>query len=135
DAQHLAAEFVGRFERERRPWPAIALSTDTSALTALVNDYGAEQMFARQVAALGRAGDVVLALSTSGDSANVVEAARGARELGLRVIGLTGETGGKLLGVCDLAVRVPSRRAARIQESHIAIGHAICDVVEAALPR
>ncbi len=133
DAQHIAAEFTGRFERDRRPWPALALTTDTSALTALVNDYGAEHVFARQVQALGRKGDLAIALSTSGNSANVVEAVVAARARGIRVVGLTGETGGRLAPLCDLALRVPSRRTPRIQEAHIAICHAMCEVVEAAL--
>jgi D-sedoheptulose 7-phosphate isomerase len=132
-AQHVAAEFIGRFERDRRPWPVIALNTDTAALTALVNDYGAEQLFARQMEALGRCGDLALALSTSGDSPNVLQGVVAARTLGLRVVGLTGATGGRLAPLCDLALRVPSRRTPRIQESHIAICHAMCEVVEAAL--
>jgi D-sedoheptulose 7-phosphate isomerase len=133
DAQHIAAEFTGRFERDRRPWPAIALTTDTSALTALVNDYGADHVFARQVEALGRKGDLVVALSTSGDSPNVVQGVRAARALGVRVVGLTGATGGRLAPLCDLALRVPSRRTPRLQEAHIAICHAMCEVVEVLL--
>jgi D-sedoheptulose 7-phosphate isomerase len=133
DAQHIAAEFVGRFEQERRPWPAIALTTDTSALTALGNDYGVEVIFARQVEALGQPGDLVLAFSTSGNSPNVLRAVHSARAQGLKVIGLTGETGGQLAALCDLALCVPSRRTARIQEAHIMICHALCEVVEAAL--
>ena len=133
DAQHIAAEFVGRFERERRPWPAIALTTDTSVLTALGNDYGVEAIFARQVQALGQPGDLVLAFSTSGNSANVVQGVVQARALGLRTIGLTGQSGGRLASVCDLVLCVPSRRAARIQECHIAICHAICEAVELTL--
>jgi D-sedoheptulose 7-phosphate isomerase len=134
-AQHVAAEFTGRFEGDRRPWPAIALTADTSALTALVNDYGAEQLFARQVQALGARGDLAIALSTSGDSPNVVQAVLAARALGLRTLGLTGATGGRLAPVCDLALRVPSRRTPRIQEAHLAICHAMCEVVEATLHR
>jgi D-sedoheptulose 7-phosphate isomerase len=133
DAQHIAAEFVGRFERERRPWPAIALTTDTSALTALGNDYGIDVIFARQVEALGQAGDLVLALSTSGNSPNILAAVKAARAKGLRTIGLTGESGGQLAALCDLALCVPSRRTPRIQEAHIMICHALCEVVEAAL--
>lgn len=133
DAQHIAAEFVGRFERERRPWPAIALSTDTSALTALANDYGAAAIFARQVEALGQRGDLVVALSTSGNSSNVLEGVKAARAMGLRTIGLTGQSGGQLAPLCDLALCVPSGRTPRIQEAHITICHALCEVVEAAL--
>lgn len=133
DAQHIAAEFVGRFEKERRAWPAIALTTDTSILTALGNDYGADVIFARQIEALGQPGDVVLAFSTSGNSPNVLEGVRAARAKGLRVIGFTGEDGGKLAPLCDLALRVPSRRTARIQEGHMVICHALCEVTETAL--
>ena len=135
DAQHVAAEFVGRFERERRAWPAICLSTDTSVLTAIGNDYSVDAIFARQVEALGAPGDVFLAYSTSGKSPNVVQAARSARKKGMRVIGFCGESGGELAGCADLALCVPSRRAARIQESHITISHAICEVVEEELER
>jgi D-sedoheptulose 7-phosphate isomerase len=133
DSQHLAAEFVGRFEREGRPLAAMALTTDTSALTALANDFGVETMFARQVAALARSGDVVLALSTTGNSPNVVAGVSAAAALGVRTIGLTGRDGGLVGEACDLELRVPSERTARIQEAHILIGHAICDVVEAQL--
>lgn len=133
DAQHIACEFVGRFEQERRAWPAIALTTDTSALTALGNDYGIDALFARQVEALGQAGDLVLAFSTSGNSPNVLEGVKAARANGLRVIGLTGQSGGKLAALCDLALCVPSDRTARIQEAHITICHALCEVVEAIL--
>ena len=135
DAQHIAAEFVGRFEKERRSWPAIALTTDTSILTALVNDYGVETMFARQIEGVGEAGDLVLAISTSGNSRNVLEAVKAARVKGLTIIGLTGQSGGKLADLCDLAITVPSSRTARIQEAHITICHALCEVVEAALHR
>lgn len=133
DAQHIAAEFVGRFEKERRAWPAIALTTDTSILTALGNDYGIDAVFARQIEALGQPGDVVLAFSTSGNSPNVLEGVKAARAKGLRVIGFTGADGGKLAPLCDLALRVPSRRTARIQEGHMVICHALCEVTEAAL--
>jgi D-sedoheptulose 7-phosphate isomerase len=133
DAQHIAAEFVGRFEKERRAWPAIALTTDTSILTALGNDYGIDVVFARQIEALGQPGDVVLAFSTSGNSPNVLEGVKAARAKGLRVIGFTGADGGKLAPLCDLALRVPSRRTARIQEGYMVICHALCEVTEAAL--
>jgi D-sedoheptulose 7-phosphate isomerase len=134
DCQHLAAELVGRFERERRPAAAIALTTDTSALTAIANDYGVEHMFSRQVQALVRDGDVVVALSTSGGSANVLEGVAAARVAGARTIAFTGETGGELAAACDLALQVPSQRTSRIQEAHITIGHVMCELVEPSLP-
>ncbi|HUE29975.1 MAG TPA: D-sedoheptulose 7-phosphate isomerase [Verrucomicrobiae bacterium] len=131
DAQHLAAEFVGRFQRERRPLRAIALTTDTSALTAIANDYGYDEVFARQVRALGTPGDVALALSTSGRSASVLRAVEACRELGVRTIGLTGGDGGALAGRVDLCLRVSaSTHAARIQETHILIGHVLCELVD-----
>ena len=131
DAQHIAAEFVGRFLQERRPLPAIALTTDTSALTSIANDYGYEDVFARQVRALGVAGDVALAISTSGRSASVLRAVEACRELGVTTIGLTGGDGGTLAGAVDLALRVSaSRLSARIQETHILIGHVICELVD-----
>ena len=133
DAQHIAAEFIGRFERERRALPAIALTTDTSILTALTNDYSGEVIFARQVEALAQPGDLAIAYSTSGNSPNVLAGISAARAKGLRVIGLTGEGGGKMAELCDLTLRVPSRRTSRIQEAHITISHAICEVVEADL--
>src|SRR5262249_15217720 len=122
DAQHIATEFTGRFERERPPLPAIALTTDTSALTAIGNDYGFEQVFARQVEALAAPGDVAVAISTSGSSPNVLAATMAARRRGCMVIGLTGAKGKRLASLCDVAVLVPSVRTARIQESHITIG-------------
>lgn len=133
DAQHIAAELVGRYELERRAWPAIALTTDTSTLTALSNDYGYEEVFARQVEALATAGDVLIALSTSGKSANVIKAAETARELGCKTIALTGETGEPLASLCDVSVSVPSKRTSRVQEAHITIGHLWCEMVEAAV--
>ena len=132
-AQHLVAELVGRFECERAALPAIALTTDTSVLTALGNDFGFERVFERQVRALGRPGDVLVALTTSGRSPNVVAAARAARDLGLRTIALTGAEGGPAAEACELSLRVPSTRTARVQEGHVAIAHALCAVVEAAL--
>ncbi len=131
DAQHIAAEFVGRFERERRALPAIALTTDTSALTAIANDYGYDQVFARQVRGLGQRGDVALALSTSGRSPSVLTAVAACKELGVRTIGLTGGDGGELLGQVDVGLRVSaSTLSARIQETHILIGHVICALVD-----
>jgi D-sedoheptulose 7-phosphate isomerase len=131
DAQHIAAEFVGRFLRERRALPAIALTTDTSALTAIANDYGYEDVFARQVRALGVAGDVALAISTSGRSPSVLRAVEVCRELGVRTIGLTGGDGGPLAGMVDVSLRVSaSKLSARIQETHILVGHVICELVD-----
>jgi D-sedoheptulose 7-phosphate isomerase len=131
DAQHIAAELVGRFVRERRPLPAVALTTDTSALTAIANDYGYEEVFARQVRALGSAGDVALAISTSGRSPNVLRAVEAARAGKLKTIGLTGGDGGALAGMVDVSLRVSaSRESARIQETHILVGHVICELVE-----
>ena len=122
---------MGRFLRERRPLPAIALTTDTSALTSIANDYGYDDVFARQVRALGVRGDVALAISTSGRSASVLRAVETCRELGLTTIGLTGGDGGELAGAVDLALRVSaSRLSARIQETHILIGHVICELVD-----
>ena len=131
DAQHIAAEFVGRFMRERRPLPAIALTTDTSALTSIANDYGYDDVFARQVRALAMAGDVALAISTSGRSPSVLRAAAACRELGVTTIGLTGGDGGELARAVDLSLRVSaSRLSARIQETHILVGHVICELVD-----
>ena len=123
DAQHIAAELVGRFVRERAPLPAIALTVDSSILTAIGNDYGFEQIFARQVTALGAAGDLLVAVGTSGRSPNVIAACQEARARGLKVVGLTGETGDRLADVSDVCIRVPSRNTARIQECHLTIGH------------
>lgn len=131
DAQHLAAEFVGRYEVERKGLPAIALTTDTSALTALANDYGFERVFARQVEALSRPGDLLIAISTSGNSGNINAAVMSAREGGCKTIGLTGRNGKKLASICDRSVLVPSGRTARIQEAHIAICHIWCEIVDA----
>jgi D-sedoheptulose 7-phosphate isomerase len=134
DAQHLAAELTGRYLRDRPPVAAVALSTDTSALTAIGNDYGFDHVFERQVRALGRAGDVLVAISTSGNSPNVLAAAAVARALGVRVVALTGQGGGRLAADADVALRVPSAVTNRIQEMHIAIGHMLCGFVEDALP-
>ena len=133
DSQHIAAELVGRYELHRRAWPAIALTTDTSALTALSNDYGYEDVFARQVEALAKPGDLLLALSTSGTSANVIKAAETARRIGCKVIALTGAVGEPLASLCDLAVVVPSMRTSRVQEAHITIGHLWCELIDAEL--
>ena len=133
DAQHIAAEWVGRYVRDRRPLPAIALTANTSELTAIGNDYGYDQVFVRGVQAHGRPGDLAIALSTSGNSPNVLAAVEAARAGGIFTVALTGKGGGQLAGQADLAIRVPSDETPRIQECHIAICHAICEVVEAAL--
>ena len=130
DAQHIAAEFVGRYETERRGLPAIALTTDTSALTALSNDYGFERVFARQVEALAREGDCLIAISTSGDSPNVTAAVMAARSMGCKVVGLTGAKGKKLASLCDVCIMVPSERTARVQEAHITLAHIICEIID-----
>ena len=133
DAQHLAAEFVGRYLRERPPLPALALNVNNSALTAIGNDYGYEQVFARQLEALGAPGDVAVAISTSGNSESVIEAVHCARRKNIYTIGLTGASGGRLRGLVDTLIAVPSNETPRIQECHILIGHALCDVVEQAI--
>jgi len=133
DAQHIAAELVGRYEQPRRAFPAIARTTDTSALTALSNDYGYDDVFARQVQALATAGDVLIAISTSGVSANVIKAVERARALGCKTIGLTGNSGQPLASLCDLAIIVPAPRTSRVQEAHITIGHLWCEMVDALL--
>jgi D-sedoheptulose 7-phosphate isomerase len=133
DAQHIAAEFVGRFESERRAWPAIALTTDTSALTALANDYGYERVFARQVEALSVPGDVLVSISTSGNSESVLAAAMIARQRHCRTIGLTGANGKRLASLCDVCVLVPSAHTCRIQEAHITIGHIWCEMADGLL--
>ncbi len=130
DAQHIAAELTGRFRRERKPLPALALHANSSALTAIGNDYGYEHVFARELAAHARPGDVLLAISTSGGSKNILRAIEEAREKKVAVIGMTGESGGKMREVCDLCLCVPSKSTARIQEMHIMIGHAICELLE-----
>lgn len=130
DAQHIAAELVGRFSLERRPLPAFSLCTDPSVITALGNDYGYDQIFARQVEALASAGDVVVGISTSGRSLNVIRALAAARAGGCRTIGMTGGSPGELAGVSDILISVPSDVTARIQEAHITIGHAVCELVE-----
>jgi len=133
DCQHLAAEFTGRFNAERAPLAALALTTDTSALTCIGNDYGFEHVFARQVQALGRPGDCLVGISTSGRSVNVLRAMAAARQRGLSTIGLLGRDGGDLAPLCDLAVIVPGTDTARLQEAHLFIEHAWCALVEHAL--
>ena len=133
DAQHLAAEFVGRYLRQREPLPALALNANSSAVTAIGNDYGYELVFARQLKALAVPGDVAVAISTSGNSANVIEAVLCASRMGLFTIALTGASGGRLREVVDVLIAVPSEETPRIQECHILIGHALCDAVEQAV--
>jgi D-sedoheptulose 7-phosphate isomerase len=133
DAQHLAAEFVGRFVLERNALPGIALTTDSSILTAVANDYGFDQVFVRQIMALGQPRDIAIGISTSGNSPNVVKAIGVAAERGLRTIGLAGKDGGALAKAVEIAIIVPSTNTARIQECHIAVGHVLCELVEDAL--
>lgn len=133
DSQHLASEFTGRFVNERRPLAALALSTDSSALTCIANDYAFDQVFERPLRGLGRRGDVLVAISTSGRSPNVQRAVLAAREMGITVIGLLGRDGGSIRAASDVAIVVPSPTTARIQEAHIFIGHTLCALVEAKL--
>lgn len=133
DAQHLAAEIVGRFSIDRPGMPAIALTTDSSVLTSIGNDYGFEKIFSRQVEALGNAGDVLIAFSTSGKSSNIVEALHAARKMGVSPIGFTGAKGADMAALCEYAICVPSDDTARIQEAHIVLGHIVCGFIEQAL--
>jgi D-sedoheptulose 7-phosphate isomerase len=135
DAQHIAAEIIGRYKRDRPAYAAIALTTDTSALTAIANDYGFEQVFARQVAGLGQRGDVLLALSTSGRSMNILAALRTARECGLVTVGFTGSKGEALRALCDHLLVAPSDDTPIVQQIHLTVGHAICDEIEQAMMR
>jgi D-sedoheptulose 7-phosphate isomerase len=132
DAQHFATELTGRYETERRGLPAIALTTDTSALTAIANDFGYDQVFARQVQALAQPGDVVIGISTSGNAKSVINGIEEAKKLKAWTAALTGQTGGKLKGIPDCCITVPSPRTAHIQECHIALIHAICACVDEA---
>jgi D-sedoheptulose 7-phosphate isomerase len=132
DAQHLAAELVGRFARDRRALPAVALTTDASILTSVANDMGYAQVFRRQIEAHGRPGDVAIGISTSGRSANVLEALRAAREAGLLTVGLTGNGGGQVAGLVDHLIDVPHADTARIQEVHAMVVHILCQIVEEA---
>lgn len=133
DAQHIAAEIVGRYKRERKGWAAIALTTDTSALTAIANDYGYEQVFARQIEGLGRKGDVFVGLTTSGQSPNILAALKTARAQGLVTVGFTGPKGASLASLCDHLLVAPTDDTPVVQQIHLAAGHAICDAVEQAL--
>ena len=130
DAQHIVAELTGRFMRERQPFRALALHANTSALTAIGNDYGFEHVFARELTAHARPGDVLVGISTSGNSANILRAIEAARLKSVAVIGLTGKLGGKMRDLCDLCICAPSRSTPRIQEMHITIGHIICELLE-----
>jgi D-sedoheptulose 7-phosphate isomerase len=130
DSQHLAAELTGRFIKDRKPLGAIALTTDSSAMTSIANDYTFNDVFARQVMALGRAGDLLVGISTSGNSKNVIRAVEEAKALGMTSVGLLGRDGGQLRPLCDLAIVVPSEVTARIQEAHILIGHTLCGLIE-----
>jgi D-sedoheptulose 7-phosphate isomerase len=133
DAQHIAGEFVARFYFDRPGLPSIALTTDSSVVTAIGNDYGYEMLFARQVQALGNEGDVFIGISTSGNSPNVLKALDSCKEKGIFSVGLTGISGGKMADKCDICIKVPSNDTPRIQEAHILIGHIICQIVEAEL--
>ena len=130
DAQHIAAEFVGRYETERKALPAIALTTDTSALTALANDYNFERVYSRQIEALARKGDLLIAISTSGTSPNIISAVMTARQIGCQTLGMTGIKGKKLASLCDECLMIPAERTARIQESHITIAHIWCEIID-----
>jgi len=130
DASHIAAEFVGRYHRDRAPLPAIALGTDMAALTCIANDYEYAEIFARQVRAHGQKGDIAIAISTSGNSPNVLRGVEAAREIGLTTVGWTGGKGGKLASLVDHSFIVPSTVTARIQESHITLGHVLCELIE-----
>ncbi|HXV69156.1 MAG TPA: SIS domain-containing protein [Nitrospira sp.] len=130
DAAHIAAEFVGRYQRDRTPLPAIALATDIAAITCIANDYGYDELFARQVRAHGQKGDIAIAISTSGNSPNVLKGAAAARECGLTTIAWTGAAGGGLAALADFPFLVPSTVTSRIQESHITLGHVLCELVE-----
>lgn len=130
DAQHIAAEFVGRYQGERKPLAAVALTTDTSILTAVSNDYSYDEVFVRQIKALGRKGDLAWAISTSGNSRNVIKAIQSAKEMGLRTLGMTGKDGGELAGICEISLVVPSQTTSRIQETHILLAHLVCEAVD-----
>jgi D-sedoheptulose 7-phosphate isomerase len=130
DSQHLAAELMGRYLKDRAPLPALALTVDTSALTAIGNDYGYVEVFARQLRGVGRQGDVLVGLSTSGNSANVVAAIETARIMNIVVVGMTGMNGGRMDSLCDILIKVPATRTNRIQEMHIAVGHMLCGFIE-----
>lgn len=133
DAQHIAAELSGRFYKNRPPLYAEALHVNSSYLTAVANDFGYDEVYARMVQAAGRTGDVLVAISTSGNSPNILKAVEQARMAGMKVVGMTGDSGGKMRDLCDILINIPSSDTPRIQESHILVGHIICELVEAAL--
>ena len=135
DSQHIAAELIGRFKKERKAIPALALTVDSSSLTALGNDYGFESIFSRQVEALANPNDAIIGISTSGNSKNIIRALNLAREIGAKTIGLMGNTGGSMKDCVDIGIIVPSNDTARIQEVHITIGHIICEIIEQDLIR
>lgn len=130
DAQHISAELSGRFYKNRKPLFAEALHVNTSYVTAVANDYGYDEVYARMVEAAGRAGDVLVAISTSGNSVNIIKAVERARNAGMLVVGMTGQTGGSMAALCDILINIPSTDTPRIQESHILVGHIICEIVE-----
>lgn len=133
DAQHLAAEFSGRFYKDREPLFSESLSVNTSYLTAVANDYNYDEVYSRLVRAMGRPGDILFGISTSGNSSNILKAIESANRIGMITIGMTGETGGKMIETCKEIIRVPSKDTPRIQESHIMIGHIICEIVESTI--
>jgi D-sedoheptulose 7-phosphate isomerase len=133
DAQHLAAELSGRYLYDRPPLPAEALHVNTSYLTAVANDYSFDEVYARLLRGIGHSGDVLVALSTSGNSKNIIRAIEVAQEIGMIVVGLTGATGGKMKNICDFLINVPSTETPRIQESHILVGHILCEMIESAI--
>ncbi len=130
DSQHIAAELIGRFMKERRSLPGTALTTNSSTLTAIGNDYGYDEVFARQVEGLAKAGDILFAISTSGNSKNVIKAILKAKSIGVKTVGLTGAKGGQMAELCDMCIRVPSDYTPHIQEMHIATGHMICQIID-----
>jgi D-sedoheptulose 7-phosphate isomerase len=130
DSQHIAAEFINRFRRERRAMPAIALTTDTSVMTSIANDYSFDNIFSRQIEALGDSGDIALGISTSGNSPNVLNAFRTARQLGLITVGFTGASGGRMTDLAEICFHVPSESVSRIQEVHLTAAHALCGLME-----
>ena len=133
DSQHLAAELIGRYRNDRKALPGLALTTDTSSITAIANDYSYKKIFSRQIEGLGKENDILYAISTSGRSENIIEAINAAKKLNIRTIGITGSDGGDMSNICDILVKVPASMPDRIQEMHIVIGQIICDIVEETL--
>ena len=130
DSQHLAAELIGRYRKDRKPFAAIALTTDTSSITAVSNDYSFDKIFERQLEAIGSEDDILFAISTSGSSKNIIKAILKAKEMNIKTIGLTGKDGSEMNNICDILIKVPSDRSDRIQEMHIAIGQILCEIIE-----